>query len=124
MKTIGIVAHSTEGGALCFITACREGIATLGDHTHSPIIVSAIPLGLSMPGCESDNYAEVGKYLPQGVQYLLRTQDADGTWFVTKRALPVNNYMNAEYPHAEAQYSSFNGACWATLALLDTLPKK
>ncbi len=60
----------------------------------------------------------------RGIQYLLRTQDADGTWFVTKRALPANNYLNAGYPHAEAQYSSFNGACWATLALLDTLPKK
>lgn len=60
----------------------------------------------------------------RGVQYLLRTQDSDGTWFVTKRALPANNYLNTDYPHAEAQYSSFNGACWATLALLDTLPKK
>src|SRR5262249_42374837 len=28
----------------------------------------------------------------QGVQFLLRTQEEDGSWFVTKRANPVNNY--------------------------------
>jgi len=53
MKTLGIAAHSAEGGALCFITACREGAAVLGPHMHPPIVVSAVPMGLSMPGWES-----------------------------------------------------------------------
>ncbi len=57
----------------------------------------------------------------RGVQYLLRTQDADGSWFVNKRALPVNNYFDAGFPHGESQYASFNGTCWATLALLQTI---
>ncbi|MBX3118548.1 MAG: ankyrin repeat domain-containing protein [Fimbriimonadaceae bacterium] len=92
-----------------------------------------------VPGVSSDSYAtglalyalHIGGGMPttdpvyqRGVQYLLRTQDADGTWFVPKRALPANNYLNAGYPHGESQYSSFNGGCWATMALLQTLPKK
>ena len=54
----------------------------------------------------------------RGVRYLLRTQDADGTWFVNKRAMPANNYFSVGFPHGESQYASFNGTCWAVLALL------
>lgn len=57
----------------------------------------------------------------RGVQFLLRTQDEDGSWFVNKRATPLNNYFDAGFPHGESQYASFNGTCWATLALLQTL---
>ncbi len=56
-----------------------------------------------------------------GVQSLLRTQDRDGSWFVNKRATPGNNYFDAGFPHGESQYSSFNGTCWAMLALLQTI---
>jgi hypothetical protein len=57
----------------------------------------------------------------RGVQFLLRTQDEDGSWFVNKRALPANNYFDARFPHGASQYASFNGTCWATLALLETI---
>ncbi len=54
----------------------------------------------------------------RGVHYLLRTQDEDGSWYVMKRATPANTYMDGGFPHGEAQYSSFAGTCWATMALL------
>lgn len=92
-----------------------------------------------MPGMHSDAYA-TGQALyalavaggiqtssteyQRGVKYLLRTQDDDGSWFVNKRAIPANNYFDAEFPHGESQYASFNGTSWATMALLETLPKK
>lgn len=66
-KRIGIVAHSAEGGALCFITACREGQRLLGAHMHPEIIVSAIPMGLSMAGWESGDHDEVAQHLRAGV---------------------------------------------------------
>lgn len=68
MKRLGIVAHSAEGGALCFITACREGAATMGPHMHPGIVLSAIPMGLSMEGWESGDHAAVAKYLARGVE--------------------------------------------------------
>lgn len=68
MKTIGIVAHSAEGGALCFITACREGQALLGPHLHPDIVVSAIPMALSMPGWEGDDHELVAHHLRRGVE--------------------------------------------------------
>ena len=47
MKTIGIVAHSAEGAALCFLTACHEGSVHLGTHMHPNIVMSAIPMALT-----------------------------------------------------------------------------
>lgn len=92
-----------------------------------------------LPNLQSDAYAtgqalfalHVGGGLPvqdaayqRGAQFLLRTQDDDGTWFVNKRALPANNYFDAGFPHGESQYASYNGTCWATLALLQTVGPK
>ena len=68
MKTIGIVAHSAEGAALCFLTACHEGSAQLGPHMYPNIVMSAVPMALSLPAWDADDHAAVGKFLKQGVQ--------------------------------------------------------
>jgi aspartate racemase len=67
MKRIGIVAHSAEGGTLCFLTACREGQRLLGPHMHPEVVVSAIPMGLSMPGWESGDHTRIAVELARGV---------------------------------------------------------
>jgi aspartate racemase len=67
-RKIGIVAHSAEGGALCFITACREGQRVMGAHMHPEIIVSAIPMGLSLHGWESGDHQQVAPHLRRGVE--------------------------------------------------------
>ncbi len=68
IKQIGICVHSFEGGALCFLEACRHGQALLGAHMHPIIHVSAIPMALSMPHWDTNNFQEVGKYLKLGVE--------------------------------------------------------
>jgi aspartate racemase len=68
MKTIGIVAHSFEGAALCFLTACREGVARLGPHMHPKVVMSSVPLALSMPAWEANDYPAVAKFIAEGVQ--------------------------------------------------------
>ncbi len=72
MKTIGICAHSYEGGSLCFLTACRRGADVLGPHMHPNIVLSAIPMGLSMAAWESDDYAEIGRHLAQGIDQVAK----------------------------------------------------
>src|SRR6185295_12812586 len=78
MKTVGIVAHSAEGGTLCFITACREGQKLLGPHMHPEIVVSAIPMGLSMPGWESGDHQAVAHLLRRGVEQVAETLPIPG----------------------------------------------
>src|SRR5262245_61994126 len=68
MKTLGIVAHSAEGAALCFLTACRHGDRTIAPYMHPTIVLSAVPMGLSMPGWESGDHAEVARHLGDGVR--------------------------------------------------------
>lgn len=71
-KTIGICAHSYEGGSLCFVTTCREGAKLMGPHMHPNIILSAIPMGLSMASWEMENYAEIAKHLKEGINQIAK----------------------------------------------------
>ena len=59
----------------------------------------------------------------RGVRFLLIHQDEDGSWFVNKRATPNNNYFDAGFPHGQSQYASFNGTCWAMMALAQTIER-
>lgn len=79
MKTLGIVAHSAEGGALCFLTACREGAVLLGPHMHPNIVLSAVPMGLSMAGWQAGDHPAVARFLSQGVQ---QVADAGAHFYV------------------------------------------
>lgn len=66
-KTIGVAAHSYEGGTLSFLTVCREGAAMLGPHMHPTVVASAIPMGLSMEAWEADDFDVIGRYHSEGV---------------------------------------------------------
>jgi aspartate racemase len=79
MKTLGILAHSAEGAALCFLTACREGSAILGPYMHPTIVMSAVPMALSMEGWRTGDHAEVAKHLAEGVR---RVADAGADFYV------------------------------------------
>jgi hypothetical protein len=54
----------------------------------------------------------------RGVGFLLRTQQADGSWFVHKRAASFNRYFETGFPYGKHQTSSFTGTAWATMALM------
>jgi hypothetical protein len=54
----------------------------------------------------------------RGVEYLLRTQLPDGSWFVRRRTHPTQPYFESGFPHGRNQYISAAATNWATLALL------
>jgi hypothetical protein len=58
----------------------------------------------------------------RGVEYLLKTQEPDGSWFVTKRAAAANKYFESGFPHEKFQFISYAGSCWATMALMYAAP--
>lgn len=62
--------------------------------------------------------------IQRGIQYLLRMQDEDGTWFVNKRTMPANTYFDAGFPHGQSQFTSFAGSSWALMALLEVIEPK
>lgn len=53
----------------------------------------------------------------RGVRFLLKTQFADGSWFVRRRALPVQPFFDSGFPHGRDQFISAAATNWAATAL-------
>jgi squalene cyclase len=53
----------------------------------------------------------------RGVQFLLKAQQEDGSWYVKTRALGFQPFFDAEFPHGYDQWISAAGTSWATMAL-------
>lgn len=62
----------------------------------------------------------------RGIQFLLRTQAADGSWHVRSRLIPPAPvsppYFETGYPYGHDQFISAMGAAWAVQALALSLP--
>ena len=53
----------------------------------------------------------------RGVQYLLKTQLEDGTWFVQSRGFAFQVYFETGFPHGQSQFISAAATSWAVVAL-------
>jgi ankyrin repeat protein len=53
----------------------------------------------------------------KGVQFLLRTQHEDGSWYVKSRAPKLQPYFQSGFPYDHDQWISMAGTQWATIAL-------
>jgi len=53
----------------------------------------------------------------RGVDFLLKTQYADGTWFVKTRALRIQPHFESGFPYGFDQFISAAATNWATRAL-------
>jgi hypothetical protein len=59
----------------------------------------------------------------RGVQYLLSTQLADGSWFVRSRVIPIQPQFDAGFPHGRDGWISAAATNWATRALALVAPR-
>jgi N-acyl-D-amino-acid deacylase len=90
-----------------------------------------------MAGIDSDAYATgqvlfalsvAGKMPPsdpvfqKGVDFLLRTQAADGTWQVKSRSIWLQPYFESGFPYGRDQFISTAGTAWASMALATAVP--
>ena len=66
----GILAHSSEGAALCFLTFCREGFREIGRHMHPDVMLDCAAMGHVMPAWEADDHGAVRAFLAQSVERL------------------------------------------------------
>jgi hypothetical protein len=91
-----------------------------------------------LPQLESDAYAtgitlfafhEAGFPVSEpaykkGVAYLLKTQFANGGWFVRTRSFPVQDQFESGFPFGYHQWISAAATSWAAMAIAYTLPDK
>ena len=59
----------------------------------------------------------------KGVEYLLQTQQEDGSWHVKTRAASFQPYFESGFPHSHDQWISQAGTGWAVIALSYAAPK-
>ncbi|MCZ6792623.1 MAG: hypothetical protein O7J95_03300, partial [Planctomycetota bacterium] len=85
-----------------------------------------------LPGLRSDAWAtgqslvalRVGGGVPadhpayrRGVDFLLRTQFEDGSWYVKSRAWPFQPRFDSKFPHGRDQWVSAPATAWAVMGL-------
>ena len=79
MRHIGILAHSADGAALCFLEMVREASRRLGAHQHPEVTLSILPMGPTLPHYERNDLAAVRDHLSRTAR---RLADAGCDFFV------------------------------------------
>ncbi|MFD0853670.1 aspartate racemase, partial [Actinomadura adrarensis] len=72
MNHLGILAHSTEGASLAFLTFCQEGFRRTGRHEHPDVTMDYIAFGYSMPAWDAGDHASIRTTLATSVERLAR----------------------------------------------------
>jgi aspartate racemase len=79
MRHIGVLAHSADGAALCFLEMVREAAQRLGAHQHPEITLSILPMAPALEQYERNDLSAVAAYLARTAQ---RLADAGCDFFV------------------------------------------
>lgn len=66
----GLLAHSPDGAALCFLEFCHKGAARLGPLIHPDITLDFIALGHSMPAWDAGDIQTVRATLSDSISRL------------------------------------------------------
>ncbi len=67
---IGVLAHSADGAALCFLEIVREAARQLGAHEHPEVTLSILPMGPALERYRRDDLAGVRAHLALTAQRL------------------------------------------------------
>tara|TARA_R110002095_G_scaffold184553_3_gene161738 strand:+ start:1420 stop:2436 length:1017 start_codon:yes stop_codon:yes gene_type:complete len=96
-----------------------------GGWSQVPIMESdAYATGTALVALQrSEKVAMDHPAIRQGIQYLLNSQQPDGSWHIVSHAKPFQTYFETGYPHGKDQFISVTAGSWATVALLLSLPK-
>jgi squalene cyclase len=66
---------------------------------------------------ESGTVAASDARFQKGVEFLLKTQVTDGSWFVRTRAIAIQPLFNADFPYGRHAFISAAATNWAARAL-------
>lgn len=70
MLHIGILAHSADGAAMCFLEMVREASRALGAHEHPEITLSILPMGPMLDRYAQGDLAGVKEHLARTARRL------------------------------------------------------
>ena len=85
---------------------------------------SAYATGHALVALHSAGLAVSDPVYRRGVEFLLKTQNQDGSWYVRSRAMTLQPYFDSGFPHGFDQWISAAGSSFATMALSAAAPEK
>ncbi|MBB5205051.1 aspartate racemase [Inhella inkyongensis] len=71
-KTIGIVACSSEGAALCYRTLCLEAADRMGPHAHPEVVLHGHSLGRYVAALDAGDWQAVAAMMLDSAQKLAK----------------------------------------------------
>jgi hypothetical protein len=91
-----------------------------GGWAQTPYMSSdAYETGLSLSALATADPRSVdGAVYRRGVDYLMRTQEKDGSWHVRTRAFGFQPYFESGFPHGHDQWISMAATAWSAMALM------
>ena len=94
-----------------------------GGWSQLPTMESdAYATGQTLYALQASGLSASASVYRRGVEYLLKTQLEDGTWFVRTRGFGFQPYFETGFPHGRSQFISAAATAWASMALAHTLP--
>jgi hypothetical protein len=114
LKWAGAARRATEGGVRRLILLQRED----GGWGQTPDLpTDAYATGQALYTLHELGVSVKDPVYRRGVQYLLQTQAADGTWYVKSRAAKFQPYFESGLPYGHDQWISASATSWAAMAL-------
>ena len=92
-----------------------------GWRQHEGLPTDAYATGESLYALSLAGTPPTSRAYQRGIEYLLRTQHSDGSWFVPSRSPRIQAYFEGGFPYGHDQWISNWGTSWAALALTATL---
>ena len=85
---------------------------------------SVYTTGTSLYALQTAGWPPSDPAYQRAVKFLLGMQQEDGSWYVRTRAMALQPYFDAGFPHGFDQWISAAGTSWATVALAQAIPVK
>jgi ankyrin repeat protein len=84
---------------------------------YAAMTPDAYATGQALYALRASGVAVTSAAYRRGVEYLLRTQGEDGTWFMRSRAMGFQPYVDSGFPHGPDQFISSAATSWAVIGL-------
>ncbi|HUK18779.1 MAG TPA: ankyrin repeat domain-containing protein [Bryobacteraceae bacterium] len=82
-----------------------------------PLASDAYATGEALVALQQSGTQAGDAALQRGIRFLMNSQAEDGSWYVRRRALPLQPYFESGFPYGRDQFISASATNWATTAL-------
>lgn len=122
LEAAGAMDKARQAAVEELVRSQREdgGWAQLNSMTSDAYAAGSVLVALHQAGGMSTS----DPVYERGLEYLLKTQKDDGSWFVHSRSKPFQTYFESGFPHGKDQFISMAASGWATAALALSCPSE